>query len=225
MADRNRRDVHRAAPALLALSGILVVIGGCASGYGSRPLVQNAPGRPSQYIDPATSGAVTGVGIESQDIIAMSEAMMRSMIASGAMDGRDVPPRIIVDSTYFRNEGAQFLNKRLIIDRLRTALVQAAQGRMVFVAREYAGMVEKERELKRQGVVDAATTGMTRATAGADYRLTGRIKSLDATDTRTGTIQRYNQITFEMVDLEYGTIVWSDQFEFAKFGQEDAVYR
>lgn len=202
---------------------LAVVLVACASAPSGR--VNNSPGRATQYTDPGTRGAVTGVGIESQDIVAMSEAMMRSLIANGALSGHSAPPRIIVDSAYFHNESSQFLNKRLIVDRLRTGLIQASQGRMMFVAREFAGMVEQERELKRQGVVDSGTTGQTRAPAGADYRLAGRIKTLDATDRRTGVIQRYNQITFEMVDLEYGAIVWSDQFEFSKFGQEDAVYR
>jgi len=207
-----------AAPTVL----LAVLLAGCAAGPGT---VNNSPGRPTQYTDPATQGVVAGVGIESQDIVAMSEAMMRSLVSSGALSRHSTPPRVIVDSAYFYNESSQFLNKRLIVDRLRTGLIQASQGRIVFVAREFAGMVDKERELKRQGVVDSGTTGMARAPAGADYRLAGRIKTLDATDRRTGVIQRYNQITFEMVDLEYGTIVWSDQFEFSKFAQEDAVYR
>lgn len=206
------------------IAGAALLATACTS-YSSRPLVDNAPGRPSQYIDPETTGAVTGVGIESQDIISMSDQMMRSIITSGITQGQDRPPRVILDAEYFVNEGAQYLNKRLIVDRLRTGLLRAAQGRIVFVSRENIGMVEKERALKRDGMVDAATRGMTRATAGADYRLAGRIKTLDSRDPRTGVIQRYNQITFELIDLEYGTIRWSDQFEFAKIAQEDAVYR
>lgn len=218
----------RAAPSRHPAIAVLLVflVSACSTGqYGSRPLVDNAPGRPTQYVDPATTGVVAGVGIESQDIISMSEQMMRSLLTSGVLDRHTTPPRVIVDDAYFENEGTQFLNKRLIIDRLRTGLVQASQGRVMFVARERAGMVDKERALKRQGVVDSGTTGLTRAPAGADYRLAGRIKSLDARDRVTGVIQRYNQITFELVDLEYGTITWSDQFEFSKFAQEDAVYR
>jgi len=208
---------------LAIATALAAMLAGCASPSGTA--VYNAPGRPTQYIDPATTGVVSGVGIESQDIVSMSEEMMRSLISSGALGNHTTPPRVIVDAAYFHNESSQFLNKRLIVDRLRTGLIQASQGRVIFVAREYAGMVEKERDLKRQGVVDTGTRGMTRAAAGADYRLAGRIKTLDATDRRTGVIQRYNQITFEMVDLEYGTIVWSDQFEFSKFAQDDAIYR
>ena len=96
---------------------------------------------------------------------------------------------------------------------------------MVFVGRHYAGMVAQERDLKRQGVVDQATTGLTQAQAGGDYRLGGRISSVDSRNPSNGMVQRYNQIVFEMVDLERGTIVWSGIYEFARAAQDDIVYR
>jgi hypothetical protein len=86
-------------------------------------------------------------------------------------------------------------------------------------------MVAQERDLKRQGVVDIGTTGLTQAQAGGDYRLGGRIVSVDQRHARSGMIQRYNQISFEMIDLERGTIVWSGLYEFARAGQDDIVYR
>lgn len=187
--------------------------------------VDNVAGRPTTYIDSGTRGAVSGVGVESQDILSMTDRMMRSIISSGVLDGRSKPPRIIMDSKYFENQSSQAINKNLIVDKLRTGLIKAARGQMMFVARRSIGMVEKERQLKRDGQVDKATNGMTKATAGADYRLRGNIKSLDAIDRRTGTIQRYTQITFELIDLEYGSIVWADEFEFSKFAQDDAIYR
>ena len=190
-----------------------------------RQPIDNVAGRPTTYIDPATRGAVSGVGVESQDILSMTDLMMRSILTSGILEGKSKPPRIIMDSKYFENQSSQALNKNLIVDKLRTGLIRSAKGRVMFLARESIAMIEKERQLKRDGQVDQGTTGLTKATGGADYRLTGRIKSLDAVDRNTGTIQRYTQITFELIDLEYGAIVWSDDFEFSKFAQDDAIYR
>ena len=81
------------------------------------------------------------------------------------------------------------------------------------------------RDLKRNGVTDVGTTGMTRAVAGADYELTGEIADLDQRNVSSGMVQRYNQITFEMVDLESGAIVWSGQYEFERAGADDVMYR
>ena len=189
------------------------------------PGVANAPGTPTTYQDPGTRGIVSGVGIESQDIISMTDEMMRDMLSNPQLARANPPARVIMDSRYFKNQSTERIDKDLIVDRLRIALQRSANGRLMFVGREYADMIEQERALKRAGKVDVATTGMTKATAGADYRLTGRIKTRDAQNLQTGTKQRYNQITFEMIDLEYGTIVWSGLYEFEKAALDSVVYR
>lgn len=192
---------------------------------GSPTRVNNTAGRATVYEDPGTSGRVQGIGLESQDIVSMTDRMMRDMLANPVLSNRQVPARIIIDSEYFRNESSSRINKNSITDRLRIELNRAANGRMVFVARHYSDMVESERTLKRSGSVDSGTIRQTQATAGADFRLGGRITSLDATDTRSGDASRYHQISFEMIDLEYGTIVWSNVYEMRKSAQDDIIYR
>jgi PBP1b-binding outer membrane lipoprotein LpoB len=200
---------------------VLLAMTGCAAGPG----VQNAAGTPTVELDPGTRGPVAGVGIEGQDVISMTDQMVRDMLTAPELAAAGNPPQIIVDGEFFHNESAQAINKNLITDRLRIGLNRAAKGRMVFVGRHYAGMVQQERDLKRQGVVDVGTTGLTQAQAGGDYRLGGRISSLDQRSSTTGMIQRYNEIVFELVDLERGTIVWSGIYEFSRAGQDDVVYR
>ena len=104
--------------------------------------IDNVAGRPTTYIDPATRGAVSGVGVESQDILSMTDLMMRSIITSGILEGRSQPPRIIMDSKYFENQSSQAINKNLIVDKLRTGLIRSARGRVMFIARQSIGMIE-----------------------------------------------------------------------------------
>jgi len=134
-------------------------------------------------------------------------------------------PRVIVDAQHFANDSTQPINRNLITDRLRVSLNRAAAGRMTFVGRQYAGAVEEERRIKRDGVTDMGTRGLTRAALGADFRLGGRIATLDQRSGRSGLLQRYTQITFEMFDLESGEIVWSGMYEFARAAGDDVVYR
>lgn len=187
--------------------------------------IDNTAGQATVYEDASTTGKVSGVGIESQDIVAVTDEMMRDMLANPMLAGRDVPPRIIIDNEYLRNESSSVVNTNMLTDRLRIELNRAANGRMIFVGREYAGMVQKERDLKRDGAVDGGTIRETAAQAGADYRMAGRITSLDASDRSDGTQSRYSQITFEMVDMELGTIVWSGLYEMRKAARDDVVYR
>ena len=204
------------------LSPLFLLAAGCET---TPPPVQNTAGTATTYQDPGTRGAVSGVGIESQDIVSMTDKMARDMLGDPAFTGSKGAPRIIIDSKFFSNESSARINKNVITDRLRIGLNRSSKGRMLFVGREYSGMVEKERTLKRDGKVDTATRGLTQAQAGADYRLGGRISSLDARNANTGQISRYNQITFEMVDLENGLIVWSGIYEFSKSAQDNIVYR
>ena len=209
--------------ALLAAALGMAALTGCAT---VNPGLDNSPGRKTVYTDASTaSQQVAGVGVESQDVISMTDKMMRDILATPQIAGRTTPPRIVVDSAYFMNDSASRINKNAITDRLRVELNRAAAGRIVFLGRHYGNMVAKERELKREGGADAGTIRSTKAQAGADFRLGGRITSLDAASAKSGTVSRYHQITFELIDLELGNIAWSGLYEFRKEAQDDVVYR
>jgi len=187
--------------------------------------VDNSAGVAPVSIDPATRGPVAGIGIQGNDIVSMSDRMMRDMLSSSVLAGRTTPPQVLIDGELFVNESSQVLNKNLITERLRVSLNNASRGRMVFVNREDIGAVMRERELKRNGQVDVATIGLTRATAGVDYQLRGRIMSQDSYSSTSGLKQRYNQVSFEMLDMERGTVAWSGLYEFANAAADDVVYR
>ena len=200
---------------------IATLLTACTTVYDTN--VDNTRGRRSIYDDPNTVGNIAGVGIESQDIASMSDRMMRDILSTPVLAARAKPPRVIVDSEYFVNESSSRINKNIITDRLRIQLNRAATGRMFFIGRHYSHMVEKERRLKRQGTVDSGSVGLTRQMAGGDFRLGGRITSMDARG-RKG-ISRFHQIIFEMVELETGAIVWSNMYDFRKTAQDDVIYR
>lgn len=188
--------------------------------------LDNTPGRKVIYQDVSSPSQKTaGVGMESQDVVSMTDKMMRDILATPGIAGRTTAPRVIIDSEYFANESSSRINKNIITDRLRVSLNRAAAGRMVFLGRHYGDMVANEREMKRDGAVDAGTIRKTKAAAGADFRLGGRIASLDSAAKGSGTVSRFHQITFELIDLEYGSVAWSGLYEFKKEAQDDIVYR
>lgn len=196
---------------------------GCAASPNTAS-VRNTAGAATVYNDIREGGAVQGVGIESQDIVSMTDEMMRDMLITPALVNRTTPPRIIVDDNDFINESTSRVNKRMITERLKVLLNRNSQGKLVFVGRDYTGAIEAERSMKRDGVVDGGTIRTTQATAGGDFLLGGKIMSLDAIQRQTGLTQRTHMITFEMVDLELGTIVWTGLYEFGKTAQDDVIY-
>lgn len=197
-----------------------LLLGGCVTAG-----IANESGAAPVAVDPSQRGPVSGVGIEGQDVIAMTDEMIRDMLSNQRLAGAPKAPRVIIDAELFENESTQPINKSLIVNRLRTGLNRAANGRISFLNLKYSSVVAQTRDLKRKGVTDMGTTGLTKAQMGADYRLGGTIASLDSRNAKTGMVQRYYQINFEMFDLESNEIVWSGLYEISRAAADDVIYR
>lgn len=202
-------------PALaLALLGA-----GCASAPPPPP-----PAAPVRYTDVGTQGAVAGVGTESQDIVAVTDSMVRDLLASGLTAQFTRPPRILVDVNDFSVDGSQRINKSLVVDRLRINLQRASRGRLAFVSRESLGSTSRERELKDKRVTDGGTLGRN-AVAGVDFVLRGRMATQDKRSASNGMVERYTQFSFELVEAETDLSAWANLYEMQKSGRDDAIYR
>ncbi|MFO1322277.1 MAG: penicillin-binding protein activator LpoB [Burkholderiales bacterium] len=215
----SHRQAGVSAAALGAVAmAVAMTLTGCTA-------VPNSHGRQVVDVDPGVRGPVAGTGIEAQDITAMTDQMIRDLLSTPEISKREQAPRVVMDAARFTNESTQSINKNLIVDRLRVGLNRSGKGRLQFISREHAQAVDEERQAKRDGLTDVGTTGLVKAVAGVDYRLTGRIASTDSRNNKTGMQQRYMQITFEMLDMESSAIVWSNQYEFARAAADDVVYR
>jgi len=186
----------------------------------------NIKGKETIYksVDDAST-KTQGVGIESQDIAGMVDKMIRDILSSPQIIHGNTIPRVIIDSKYFNNESSSRINKNIITEKLLVNLNRAANGKMYFLDRENIEMVVDERELKRDGKISNGSMGNVKKILGADYRLTGKIMSLDTLDNRNGEESRYHQITFKLIDLETGGLVWTNMYEFKKEAASNVVYR
>ncbi len=177
-------------------------------------------------IDPQNRGLVSGTGIEMRDIIGMSDRIVRDLLQRPDIVGTPVPPRVILEGSRIRNQSSQRIDTDLFSDQLRAQLIRAAAGKMRFLSRENIQDVMEERELKRQGQTDVGTRGMTKAVAGTDYRLVGRITSQDSRNNTTGMTQRAIQVIFELIDMETTETVYiSEPFVVVRASRDDVVYR
>lgn len=168
-----------------------------------------------------TGGQPEGIGIESAELVNMTNRMVADILSRPEFVNRKPVPKIIVDSKYFKNESSSRLNVNMLTDRLRTELVIAARGRLKFISREDLDIVESEKD------VDAAYSRKPeeRRASIADYRLSGRITSQSAMGINSGTQSRYHLFVFQLVDTKNGDIVWANKYEFKKAGRSDIVYR
>ena len=205
---------------LLAAIAALLAVAGCATGGGSTGYVA------ARYVDPSVAQAgVSGIGFESQDDREMCDKMVRDLLAQPRFARATPVPRIIIDDSRFKNESNQMVNLNLLLDRLRIELMRASQGKILFVSRQNVDLVEKEKELKAAGRVDESAAELTRAIAGADYQLIGKITSQSSLSNKSGVRSNYYQFSFEMLDLNNGISVWGNLYDLKKAGADDSIYR
>lgn len=209
----------RSAVLRLTCIAVIATLAGCSAG------VRNGSGVPAEYVstDRQVEG-VSGLGVEAQDYRAMTDQMVRDLLASPLFAG-NVPARVIIDDRRFLNESDQIMNMSLVVDRLRIELMRAAAGRIQFVSRENVDIVEEEKELKDAGVVSAGSTDFRQGVAGADYRLVGRIASQSTASNNSGLRSSTYLFTFELIDLNTGYVVWGNLYEQRKAGADDTIYR
>ena len=199
----------------LALA-VSAFIAGCAS-HG----VKNPSGVPVTQMRPDEQGFVAGTGVESQDLVAVTDKMSRSILGIQQIANATTAPIIVLDPV--ENKTRFPINKDIFLTRIRSELNKKSGGKVTFLARERMAALEKERNLKREGAITANADPQKQEFKGADYFLTGSLEGL-STRTSKGTSD-YILYAFQLIDARTSAIVWEDNAEIKKQGLEDAAYR
>jgi hypothetical protein len=201
--------------ALASVAAPAVFLAGCATG------VQNPSGVPVTEMKADERGFVAGTGVESQDLVAVTDKMARGVLAIPEIANAKTTPRIVLDPVV--NETRFPINKDIFLTRIRTQLNEKATGRVRFLDREMMKTLERERDLKRSGQVTASSDPNVVEFRGADYFLTGKLQGL-TTKSSQGTSD-YILYSFRLTDARTSEIVWESSSEIKKQGLEDAAYR
>jgi PBP1b-binding outer membrane lipoprotein LpoB len=189
---------------------------GCASTG-----VRNPSGVPVTEMRPDERGFVAGTGVESQDLVVVTDKMARSILSIPQIANAQGTPRIVLDPV--KNETRFPINKDIFLTRIRVQLNSKAQGKALFLARDRMAALEKERALKQSGQVTASADPNVVEFKGADFFLTGSLQGL-STRTTAGTSD-YILYSFQLIDARTSDIIWEDSAEIKKQGLEDAAYR
>ena len=204
---------YRSSLAALAIAGL---VSGCASSG-----VKNPSGVPVTQMRPDEQGFVAGTGVESQDLVAVTDKMSRSILGVQQIVNAQGVPRIVLDPVI--NNTRFPINKDIFLDRIRAQLNGKSQGKVMFLARDRMAALEHERQLKQSGQVTANSDPNVVEFKGADFFLTGK---LDGLTTRTGSgTSDYVLYSFQLIDARTSDIIWEDSAEIKKQGLEDAAYR
>jgi PBP1b-binding outer membrane lipoprotein LpoB len=201
---------------VLSTAALLTLFTGCATKG-----VKNPSGVPVTRLNADEQGYVTGTGVESQDLVAVTDKMARSLLAIPQIAHAQTPPYIVLDPV--NNETRFPINKDLFLTRIRTELNKRCLGKVLFLDRERMATLERERNLKREGNVTTSSDPAVQEFRGADYFLTGTLGGM-STRTKAGTSD-YILYAFRLTDARTSVIVWEDSADMKKQGLEDAAYR
>ena len=192
------------------------LVAGCASSGVKKP-----SGTGVTRLNADEQGTVTGTGVESQDLVVVTDKMARSILGIPQIASAPTPPIVVLDPV--ENKTRFPINKDLFLTRIRSELNKKSFGKVTFLARDRMAALEKERNLKREGAVTANSDPGKQEFKGADYFLTGSLEGL-STRTKAGTSD-YILYAFQLIDVRTSAIVWEDNAEIKKQGVEDAAYR
>ena len=194
---------------------LLAFISGCASG------VRNPSGVPVTEMQADERGFVAGTGIESQDLVSVTDKMARSLIDTPEISQFPGTPRIALDPVI--NNTRFPIQQDIFLTRIRTLLNSRTRGKMRFLARERMDALREERDMKRSGEFTSTSDPNIQEFKGADFFLTGK---LDGQTTRTSAgTSDYVLYSFQLIDARTSEIIWEDFAELKKQGLEDASYR
>jgi len=210
------KNVERSVVNLSCAMMLALVSAGCAS-YG----VQNPRGVPVTEMKADERGFVAGTGVESQDLVAVSDKMARSILATAQIQKAAGTPRVVLDPVV--NETRFAINKDIFLTRIRTELNKHAGGKVIFLARDRMATLEREQQLKQSGQVTSSSDPRVVEFKGADFFLTGKLQGM-TTKSAKG-VSDYILYSFQLIDARTSDIIWEDSAEVKKQGLEDAAYR
>lgn len=217
MLEENHMKIRFVSTVLQTALSLVVVAftSGCASG------VRNPSGVPVTEMEADERGFVAGLGIESQDMVSVTDKMARSLSNTQEINNFNGKPRIVLDPIV--NNTRFPIQQDIFLTRLRALLNSRTQNKMTFLARNRMGTLHQERDMKRSGEYTSTTDPNVQEFKGADFFLTG---SLDGQTTRTSAgTSDYILYSFQLIDARTSEILWEDFAEMKKQGQEDASYR
>jgi hypothetical protein len=183
--------------------------------------VSTPAGVPVQQISVRDPGFVASTGIESQDLVNVTDKMAHSILSIAQITNAMGTPCIVLDPV--ENKTRFPIDKDIFLTRIQDELVRIAAGRVTFLARDRMNALQKEQALKQSGQVTSSANPNTVEFKGADYFLTGSLSGL-STRTDAGTSD-YILYSFQLIDARTSAIVWGDSAEIKKQGQSDAAYR
>lgn len=153
-----------------------------------------------------------GVNYGSTDLQAIGESMARSLLQSKAISGsKDAP---IVTVAEVKNKTSEYIDTRVITDKIRTQLVKSGQVRFAVNVNEMQNQVDELKRQNQSGLYKNSTISKTGNMQGAKYRIEGSISSIIKQNKNVKDV--FYIFNLNLINNESGLIEWADEKEIRK---------
>jgi uncharacterized protein (TIGR02722 family) len=153
-----------------------------------------------------------GVNYGSTDLQAIGESMARSLLQSKAISGsKDAP---IVTVAEVKNKTSEYIDTRVITDKIRTQLVKSGQVKFAVNINEMQNQVDELKRQNQSGLYKNNTVSKTGNMQGAKYRIEGSISSIIKQNKNVKDV--FYIFNLNLINNESGLIEWADEKEIRK---------
>jgi penicillin-binding protein activator len=148
----------------------------------------------------------------STDLQMIAEAMTRSLLQSKAISGsKDAP---IVTLADVKNKTSEYIDTRVITDKIRTQLMKSGQVRFAVSVTEMQNQTEELKRQNQSGLYKNSTIAKTGNMQGAQYRIEGSIASIVKNTKDVKDV--YYVFNLNLINNESGLLEWADEKEIRK---------
>lgn len=182
-------------PAILLTSVFLIACSGPQVRYGDAKAVETV-----------------NVNYGSTDLQMIAEAMTRSLLQSKAISGsKDAP---IVTLADVKNKTSEYIDTRVITDKIRTQLLKSGQVRFAVSITEMQNQTDELKRQNQSGLYKESTIAKTGNMQGAQYRIEGSIASIVKNTKDVKDV--YYVFNLNLINNKTGLLEWADEKEIRK---------
>jgi uncharacterized protein (TIGR02722 family) len=138
--------------------------------------------------------------------------MTRSLLQTKAISGsRDAP---IVTLADVKNKTSEYIDTRVITDKIRTQLTKSGQVRFAVSVSEMQNQTDELKRQNQSGLYKDSTVSKIGNMQGAKYRIEGSIASIVKSTKDVKDV--YYIFNLNLINNETGLIEWADEKEIRK---------
>lgn len=150
------------------------------------------------------------------------DALVTPLISGAAFPVQDKPILIVYPVV---NETSEHISTAGITDEIRMKLLKS--GKFRFISEDQRTNIQKETNYQNQGYVDPAQRVEQGRQTGADYILSGTLRSINKEQPKQVRVFKkervYYSLDLTITDLKTGEIVYADEAEIAREASQPII--